>query len=426
MSVIKVNTEKQVKKMKPMHGGGQPPITGTGSFAYFHYLKEAGIPYSRLHDVGGVFGGGKYVDIPNVFRNFDADADDPANYDFTFTDHLLKGLFEYGIEPYFRLGVTIENAAWIKPYYACPPKDYNQWAKICEHIIAHYTEGWADGFHYNIKYWEIWNEPEVQDKMMWNGTDEEFYELYHVAATHLKARFPHLSIGGYASCGFYAVTCPEGVQPNDHEKHLMTFFEGFFAYIKERNTPIDFFSWHSYTNTRRMAAMDKWLHNRLNELGYGHIETHLNEWNNFAWEHGTGHHGTETAATMIAMQHGYADVLCIYDMRNNTSPYCPMFDIVTKKPVHGYYAMVAFNTLYKLGMQVETECDTDGLYVLCASNGKKNAMMIANLSGKQQQLEFEGVNLEDAHISIIDNERLLSWAPDAEKIPNNATLLIEW
>ena len=51
MSVIKVNTEKQVKKMKPMHGGGQPPITGTGSFAYFHYLKEAGIPYSRLHDV---------------------------------------------------------------------------------------------------------------------------------------------------------------------------------------------------------------------------------------------------------------------------------------------------------------------------------------------------------------------------------------
>ena len=78
-------------------------------------------------------------------------------------------------------------------------------------------------------------------------------------------------------------------------------------------------------------------------------------------------------------------------MRNNTSPYCPMFDIVTKKPVHGYYAMVAFNTLYKLGMQVETECDTDGLYVLCASNGKKNAMMIANLSGKQQQLEFEGV-----------------------------------
>ena len=63
MSVIKINTDKQVKKMKPMHGGGQPPITGTGSFGYFHYLKEAGIPYSRLHDVGGAFGGGKYVDI---------------------------------------------------------------------------------------------------------------------------------------------------------------------------------------------------------------------------------------------------------------------------------------------------------------------------------------------------------------------------
>ena len=41
------------------------------------------------------------------------------------------------------------------------PKDFKKWAVICEHIIRHYTEGWADGFFYDMPYWEIWNEPDL-------------------------------------------------------------------------------------------------------------------------------------------------------------------------------------------------------------------------------------------------------------------------
>ena len=92
MSVIKVDLGKTVKKMKPVHGGGQPPIGGKDLTEYFHYLTEAGIPYSRLHDVGGAYGANRFVDIPNLFRDFDADENDPANYDFTFTDHIIKAL----------------------------------------------------------------------------------------------------------------------------------------------------------------------------------------------------------------------------------------------------------------------------------------------------------------------------------------------
>ena len=53
-------------------------------------LTDAHIPYSRLHDVGGAFGSNRYVDIPNIFRNFDADGNDPASYDFAFTDELIS------------------------------------------------------------------------------------------------------------------------------------------------------------------------------------------------------------------------------------------------------------------------------------------------------------------------------------------------
>ena len=40
--------------VKPVNGIGQPPMVGMPIRSpMFHYLKEAGIPYSRLHDVGG-------------------------------------------------------------------------------------------------------------------------------------------------------------------------------------------------------------------------------------------------------------------------------------------------------------------------------------------------------------------------------------
>lgn len=37
-----------------MHAVGQPPMIGLNS-DYMHYLAEAHIPYTRLHDAGGSF-----------------------------------------------------------------------------------------------------------------------------------------------------------------------------------------------------------------------------------------------------------------------------------------------------------------------------------------------------------------------------------
>ena len=203
MATIQVNFSQSKGQIKPMHGVGQPPFYGV-NFDMFRYLQEAGIPFSRLHDVQGVYGGGRFVDIPNLFRNFDADPTDPNSYDFTYTDLLITALMEHEAEPFFRLGVTIENQAAIKAYRIYPPKDSMKWAQICEGVIRHYTEGWANGFHYNIRYWEIWNEPE--NPQMWIGTMEEFFELYKTTSFHLRSCFGEaIKIGGFASCGFYKI-----------------------------------------------------------------------------------------------------------------------------------------------------------------------------------------------------------------------------
>ena len=53
-ATLKIDLSHKIKPMKPMHGGGQPPLGGKGLTEFFHYVTEAGIPYSRLHDVGCV------------------------------------------------------------------------------------------------------------------------------------------------------------------------------------------------------------------------------------------------------------------------------------------------------------------------------------------------------------------------------------
>jgi hypothetical protein len=175
-----------------------------------------------------------------------------------------------------------------------------------------------------------------------------------------------------------------------------------------------------------VERMDAWLHGELEKLGYGGLETHINEWNPYPQEFGTAHHSAEVAGMMIAMQRGYADVMCIYDMRANTAPYCPLFDIKTDKPIHAYYSMVAFNQLYKLGNEVECDCDTKSLYAIAASNGKKHAILLSNLTKSTQPLRIDGVDLTDARFYVIDQERLLSWSPAVRSVKPNEVFLIEW
>ena len=57
---------------------------------------------------------------------------------------------------------------------------------------------------------------------------------------------------------------------------------------------------------------------------------------------------------------------------------------------------------------------------------QKNAIMISNLTGQKQTLEILGADLSDVRWYIIDDQRLLSWAPELKSIPNNSVVLVEF
>ena len=122
-ATVTVDLTREIGPIKPMHAVNNGPSVskpgGDQLRGNFEDYKAARIPFARLHDsINCVSGGAHSVDVNAIFCDFDADENDPANYDFVFTDHYLDTIRRAGTEVYFRLGQTIEHGP--KKYGALP------------------------------------------------------------------------------------------------------------------------------------------------------------------------------------------------------------------------------------------------------------------------------------------------------------------
>jgi len=389
MSDISVHFDQPRGRMKPMHAVNNGPvgvIIPSQNRNNFEEYKAARIPFARNHDASEWidYGGEFAVDVYNLFPDFDADPSDPANYEFDVTDALVRFTQETGTEVYYRLGSRIEHQA--KKFRTVMPKDFHKWAVVCEHIIRHYNEGWANGFHYNLRYWEIWNEPDLDPddipaakKRTWSGTAQEYYEFYATVAAHLKERFPHLRIGG------------PGLAGNTGE-----WLDGFLARLTRdgERVPLDFFSWHWYgTDPAKMTARARTVREKLDAAGYTDTESHLNEWNFVSnWRERwldtirdiIGPRGAAfIAACMCEGQREAAvDMMMYYSLAPTTMN--GIFDFYTCKPIYGYWAIYGFADLCELGTNVRAESDDPDLYVTAARDDEgRGAIMLSYYTAEE-------------------------------------------
>ncbi|MBR2930588.1 MAG: hypothetical protein IKC32_05100 [Clostridia bacterium] len=339
----------------------------------FADYKAARIPYSRNHDsaLEAVYGGPYAHDITMIFPNFDLDPYDPASYDFACTDEAILICLDAGTETFFRLGQTIEHQ--VKKHGTIPPKDFNKWAVICEHIIRHYNEGWADGFKLGIKYWEIWNEPDLHedddtDKKTWGGTKAQFFDFYEIAAKHLKSCFPDLMIGGPALAFSYE------------------WADDFLREMHERGVELDFFSWHIYaTEPASILKRAEKMRDLLDKYGYTNAESILNEWNyvknfldKFQYSINAVHGikgATFVAAAISAAQNSSIDMMMYYDTR--PSVYCGAFDLYTYEKLKGYYPLYWYGMFYDMEKEIPSENSIENVYSLLGvdKSGKALALL---------------------------------------------------
>lgn len=404
-----VDFSKSIAEIKPLHGVNNSPVKL--SQKNIPAFQEAGIPFCRLHDTAGAWGGTHYVDVPNIFPDFDADPADPASYDFAFTDAYLKTLHGSGTEIFFRLGVTIENNYRIKAYNIYPPKDFNKWAEICAGIVRHYNEGWANGFHFNIRYWEVWNEPE--NPPMWQGTKAQFFELYRITANRLKKEFPQIKVGGYASCGFYAINRPD---PTPFYQSFVTWFDEFLDYVKAPETaaPLDFYSWHLYTtDPDEIKLHSDYVAKKLREKGFTNTENIFNEWNyvdkdpapEVRWVRMKNHYGASfVAAAFAVLQNSDTDKAMYYDALP-TRAYCGLYEFPSMLTTATFDVFKYFNVLYKLGKQNPAAVSDDKVKILAASDGKEAAVMLANHTGEAKIVTLDSGDVKFSSCLITDANR---------------------
>ena len=362
--------------IKPVNAVNNGPLAesvrGLSNFATY---KALNIPYARNHDASFFtgYGGEHTVDVHRIFKNFDADENDPASYVFGPTDRYVKNTHAAGTKTFYRLGASIEHGY---KYGTYPPKDFKKWARICEHIIRHYTEGWADGFTYDIEYWEIWNEAECRNadgsNPCWQGTEAEFVEFFCTVLAHLKEAFPHLKIGGPA----FAT-----VAKNPFKLALLTA-------VKERGIPFDFYSYHEYI-TEPDAIMRSSTHvaAMLEEVGFSDIEIHYNEWNYVrAWIGEDYLYSRKMAkrlkgASLIAGAFATAlasplTMMMYYDARPGS--FCGLFHTDTFECLKPYYAFYLFTELQKLGGYVKADYKKDDLYACAATDGTNSAILLTH------------------------------------------------
>ena len=397
MDKIVFDYSKELGKIKPMHSTNNGPVYKFAvdqRITNIEPFREAGIPYARNHDAAfySTYGGEHIVDVNFIFTDPDADPYDPASYDFQLTDEYCRMVEAGGAKVFYRLGSKIEH--WSKKYNTLPPKDFNKWAVICEHIIKHYCYGWADGYHMDIQYWEIWNEPDLDPddsthKRCWGGTAKQFYELFNITLTHLKKCFPELKIGG-----------PAIANTNNTE-----WINGLLDSLGEVKP--DFFSWHVYANTvENIQGKIQRIRKILDDHGLTECESILNEWN-----YVKGWTGDEwiyslrkekdlkgasfIAATMLMSQSEALDNLMYYDARP-----CGMNGLFKTDMVcdvlKGYYPFYMFNQLYKNGTQVEGVRESEDVWAAAAKGDGMSAMVAYyndddNAASKDVKVTFKNV-----------------------------------
>jgi xylan 1,4-beta-xylosidase len=194
-----------------------------------------------------------------IFPNWQADPERQENYNFGPSDTVIQGIQATGAQVFYRIG-----RSWGADYTSLP--DLDKFAAVVKHVAMHYDQGWANGFHDAVHYWEFWNEEDIP--YFWTDTPETFYKLYEKTARALKSVDPSMKVGADAKAFAY------GSGP---------YREDLLRYCADHKVPLDFYSWHHYT----MASADPYDFSRiavelrkiLDDNGFPRAQSILSEWN---------------------------------------------------------------------------------------------------------------------------------------------------
>lgn len=286
-TVLSVDFTSDIGKVRPeLHSSGFGAKIEGCSSAVIDEIKSMGFKSARTHDWALINPNQHVCDYHQIFPLIHLDAKDPKNYVFKPTDYLLKRCREEaGLDIFFRLGASIEHSGPKVHFNTLIPDDFDKVAEVFAATVRHYNQGWADGYRWNIKYWEIWNEPDginnmwclpdgdsgqgdsqdaiAKDRKMRDIKRRDLFVRFFVTCLkRLKREFPDIKVGGPALCWM-----------NE------SYFRAILEACRKENVAPDFISWHHYTGHPPvvMKAIEKGRA-LCDEYGFNNCELIINEW----------------------------------------------------------------------------------------------------------------------------------------------------
>lgn len=385
---LQVDAGKVTGEIRSYQGlNGQPTPAMAGLPDLVRQYKELNIQLVRTHDFMGPTDVDAKFDFGNsdlawlipddrqrkgvveagnksiIFPDITADPEKPESYNFVPTDKVLAEIHSSGAAIYYRVGRSWGTNTE-------PPADFDKYACAVKHIAMHYNQGWANGFHYHIEYWEFWNEP---DGAFWASTPEQFYQLYEKTARALKSVDPTLKVGGVG------LADPSNSGP---------FREGFLDYCAAHHAPLDFYSWHTYARETEdpydSVRASRGMRNLLDQHGFPKAESILSEWN-LSWDFTAqeedelrgAHNAAFIGAVLSYLQDAPLDSAMFY---RGDAAWMGLFDLQGKY----YKTAYAFKAL---GQMLETQqrlavtgTDTVGFAALAgrSADGRMVQILISN------------------------------------------------
>ncbi len=397
-----------------LHSSGFGPTICSQTAQDLADVKAMGFKYARTHDWALINPNERVCDYFHIFPLMHLDAKDPKNYWFGPTDYLLKRTREEtGLDIFYRLGTSIEHSGHKIHFNSSIPEDFDKVAEIFAGTVRHYNNGWANGFNWGIKYWEIWNEPEGIENM-WcppEGTEglspeelkakrdecrSKFVKFFVVALKRLKTEFgDSIKAGGPALCGYNSV-----------------WLNDILAACRDAGVAPDFISWHGYTRDPMQFNRQADLGRKLcDSYGFPKCELIVNEWHYFGenyswtdmqrcsdpkvkariWEGPDSHNGIRSAcftlATLANMQCSKLDQAYYYGCRHVGS-WGFKDDMQRKYKV--FYALKLFGDIVR-DYPVISSCGTEGTVTVFAvknAAGKK-ALLVVDYGGSSRRISLD-------------------------------------
>ncbi len=380
-----------------LHSSGFGPTICSQTAQDLADVKAMGFAYARTHDWALINPNERVCDYFHIFPLMHLDATDPKNYVFGPTDYLLKRTREEtGLDVFYRLGTSIEHSGEKLHFNAVIPEDFDKMAEIFAGTVRHYNRGWANGFDWGIKYWEIWNEPDgivnmwcppegtegLSPDAMKAKRDEcraKFVTFFVTVLKRLKSEFGDtIKVGGPAMCGYNTV-----------------WFNDILTACRAAGVAPDFISWHGYARDPMQFNKQAELGRKLcDSYGFAKCELILNEWHYFGenyswgdmqrcsdpkvkariWEGPDSHNGIRSACFTLAalanMQRSKLDQAYYYGCRHTGSW---GFKDELQKKYKVFYALKLFGDIVR---DYPVICS-------CASQGTITAFAVRNAAGKK-------------------------------------------